>query len=290
MELKQIKHLVAVAETGSFTKASERVAITQPALSASIAKLEAELEVRLLDRRRSNVTPTPAGLRFLERAGSILLECSTMKAEVRKVALPQPLRIGVLRTLPSSVIADLVRAYRRVTPGAALRLFDGNPAELHKRFQDRKLHALVTIANAATKSSNFRTLFSDRFVLAVPLDHRFARLEGVRLRELNGEPFISRTSCETFALTSKALAERGIKPRITYVTDQNDRALDLVAAGVGLAMVPEIFDAPGVAKIKLLDYDVRRTIGLQWSSELDHEHLNSFIKIASTQAWQTRPT
>ena len=61
MELYQIKHFIAVAETGGFTKGAQRVAISQPAISASIAKLESELDVKLLDRRRSPVVPTAAG-------------------------------------------------------------------------------------------------------------------------------------------------------------------------------------------------------------------------------------
>ena len=61
MELYQIKHFVAVVEAGGFTKGAERVAVSQPAISASIAKLEAELNVKLLERRHSQVVPTPAG-------------------------------------------------------------------------------------------------------------------------------------------------------------------------------------------------------------------------------------
>ncbi|MGC2222128.1 MAG: LysR family transcriptional regulator [Methylocella sp.] len=72
MERYQIKQFVAVAETGGFTKGAQRVAISQPAISASIAKLEAELDVKLLDRRRSPVVPTAAGARLLEAGKNIL--------------------------------------------------------------------------------------------------------------------------------------------------------------------------------------------------------------------------
>lgn len=288
MELRQIKHLIAVAETGSFTKASERVSISQPALSASIAKLEAEFEVQLLERRRTKVVPTAAGLRFLERASSILLECSSVKADCRRISLPQPLRIGVLRTLPSRLIADLARSYRRARPGCAISLFDGCRSDLVKRFQDKKVHALITTCESGSRPQNFVELFTDRFVVAVPHDHHFAREKGINLSQLNGEPFITRSACETFQETSKVFVDRGIRPRITFVTDQDDRALNMVAAGVGLALVPEVFDSPGFKQIPLLDYDLSRTVGLQWSSQFEHEHLEEFIRIATAQDWQLK--
>ena len=84
MELYQIKHFIAVAETGGFTKGAQRVAISQPAISASIAKLETELDVKLLDRR-SPVVPTAAGARLLEAGKNILQTCNAAKAELKTI-------------------------------------------------------------------------------------------------------------------------------------------------------------------------------------------------------------
>jgi DNA-binding transcriptional LysR family regulator len=79
MDLYQIKHFVAVVEGGGFTKGAERVAVSQPAISASIAKLEAELNVKLLERRHSQVVPTTAGTRLLEMGRTILQTCNAAK-------------------------------------------------------------------------------------------------------------------------------------------------------------------------------------------------------------------
>src|ERR1700739_1615661 len=102
MELYQIRHFAAVAETGSFTKAAIRAAVTQPALSTSIAKLEDELGVKLFNRSPKSVTLTPAGERFQATADEILDACNKVKAELQATAVDKPLRIGVLRTLPSA--------------------------------------------------------------------------------------------------------------------------------------------------------------------------------------------
>jgi DNA-binding transcriptional LysR family regulator len=101
MELYQIKHFIAVAETGGFTKGAQRVAISQPAISASIAKLEAELDVKLLDRRRSPVVPTAAGARLLAAGKNILQSCNAVKAELKTIATPNRLRIGYCSRSPA---------------------------------------------------------------------------------------------------------------------------------------------------------------------------------------------
>ena len=94
MELTQIRHFIAVAETGSFTKGAQRATVSQPAISASIAKLEAHLDIKLLDRRRSPVVPTAAGARLLEAGREILQNCKAVKAELKTIATPKLLRIG----------------------------------------------------------------------------------------------------------------------------------------------------------------------------------------------------
>ncbi len=94
MELYQIKHFIAVAEAGGFTKGAERDAVSQPAISASIAKLEAELSVKLLERRHSQVVPPPAGKSFLAASKAILRSCNAAKSELQTMADRTPLRIG----------------------------------------------------------------------------------------------------------------------------------------------------------------------------------------------------
>jgi DNA-binding transcriptional LysR family regulator len=107
MELHQIKHFIAVVETGGFTKGAQRAAVSQPAISASIAKLEAELDVKLLDRRSSPVVPTAAGARLLEAGKNILHTCNAVKAELKTSAKRKLLRIGILQSLFSGRVSRL---------------------------------------------------------------------------------------------------------------------------------------------------------------------------------------
>jgi DNA-binding transcriptional LysR family regulator len=92
MEIYQIIHFIAIVETGSFTKGADRAAVSQSAISASIAKLEAEFGVQLLDRR-SPVVPTDAGARLFEVGKAILKMCSALKGELETAARPMLIRI-----------------------------------------------------------------------------------------------------------------------------------------------------------------------------------------------------
>lgn len=288
MELRQIRHFMAVAETGSFTRAAERASISQPALSASIAKLEEELQVRLFDRTRSKVVPTVAGQRLRDRAGSILLACTAIKAELRSGDVPQPLRIGVLRTLATPPIANLIAGYRRLKPGSSFVLFEGSAEELRGRLRNRKVDAILTRIDSPSKEFRTRELFSERFVLSAPMDHRFATRDTVELGDLNGEAYISRIACEMAETTGPLLKERGIRFRVTYRTENDDRALALVGAGVGVTLAPELFRAPGVKQIELSDCSVVRTVGLQWVRDAQTDDVSQFVGIAEQHDWMAR--
>jgi len=285
MELRQMRHLIAVAETGSFTRASEQIGLSQPALSASIAKLEADLDVSLLTRNRTRVVPTHVGRRFLEKANEILSACAHLKMEMRTARPFGPLKVGMHWTVPSLPVVELLQIYEQEHPGAVVTLCDGSRVELGRRLLEGDLHAVIMNEDPGFKLPHFRPLFNDGFIVAAPLNHRFAIDRQIHLSDLNGEPFISCASCERYPDTLRAFADRGIKPKFTSVTDQGEGALNLVAAGVGLAIVPELFNTQGLARVTLLDFDVSRSIGLHWNSDQSHEELESFIRHAVGHNW-----
>src|SRR5271168_137159 len=144
MELYQIRHFVAVADTGSFTKGALRAAVSQPALSASVAKLEEELGVKLLHRTPKAITPTSAGLRLLTTARETLSALSTIKADLQAANIARPLRIGVLRTLPTAHLARLVKTFQRALPETTIQLYDGSGGDLREQLLNRKVVACVT--------------------------------------------------------------------------------------------------------------------------------------------------
>lgn len=285
MELTQIRHFIAVAEAGGFTKGAQRAAISQPAISASIARLEAELDVKLLDRRRSPVVPTVAGLRLLEAGKEILHSCNAVKAELKKIATPKPLRIGVLQSLSSSCVSSLLSSFRGANPHMAIEVVDGGSEQLIEFLTEQELDTVLTIFDGKNLRFAQRVLFKEPYMLAIPKGHRFAERQSVKLADFEGEPFIARARCDFHQDISNLLSARGIKIRVVYQTDQDDRAVALVAAGLGLALVPAHFEGSSVKQLPVSDLGITRAIGLLWSRERQNRDLMEFISFAERHCW-----
>jgi DNA-binding transcriptional LysR family regulator len=285
MELTQIRHFIAVAEAGGFTKGAQRAAVSQPAISASIARLEAELDVKLLDRRRSPVVPTAAGMRLLEAGKEILHTCNAVKAELKSIATPKLLRIGVLQSLSSSCVSKLLSSFRRANIHVAIEVVDGSSEQLLEFLAEQDLDTVLTIFEGKDLNFASRVLFKEPYMLAVPKDHRFAQRESVQLADLEGEPLIVRTRCDFYQDVTDLLAIRRIKTRIVYQTDQDDRALALVAAGIGVALVPAHYEVSSVKQVPVSDLGVSRAIGLLWLRDRDDGDLKAFIEFAGSHCW-----
>lgn len=289
MEIYQIRHFVAVVETGSFTKGADRAAVSQPALSASIARLEAELGVKLLDRNRSHVTPTPSGRKLLASAMEILRECRDLKSELRRASSPEVLRIGVLSTIASRKMSIFLRAYRRVRRGIAIELVDGTSDELIQAVSSRRLHVCFTQPTKARSKFAYQPLFVEKYCLVAPRDHPLANQASIELADLDGEPFIVRMNCEALTEINKLLAARGVHTRPIYNANQDDRVLTLIEASMGVTLMPAPLEAEFIKAVPVSDLDLEREIGLSWSDKRDDEVLTDFIAFASQYDWSASP-
>ena len=238
--------------------------------------------MRLFHRSPKSVTLTSAGRRFHATAQEVLRACNKVKVELRASAADRPLRIGILRTLPSGHIARLIETVQREMPDTRIELVDGTQEELHTQLAGRKLLACISAKEGSESGQRSIELLREEHGLVVDLNHRFAFYESVQLSDLNGERFIVRTHCEAFDGTRKLLAERGIRSQVVYRTDQDDRALALVGAGLGVALMPAIFGAPNVKKVPIRDLDAKRVISLHWNEEVADERLDRLVALATT--------
>lgn len=276
LELYQIRHFAAIAATGSFTKAAIRAAVSQPALSASIAKLEEELGVLLFHRTPKGIVLSAAGRRFQATAREILSACAKVKAELQAAAAERPLRIGVLRTLPTPHLVRLLDTFQQAVPEARIELYDGSCEELQARLTARKIVASITCGESA-EGQRSAVLIRESYVLVVGLGHRFALSDSVGMEDLHGERFIVRTHCETYENTTRLFMERGIKTHVVYRTDQDDRVLSLIASGFGVALMPSLYDAPDIRRINVRDFNAERLIELRWNGDTEDERLERLV-------------
>jgi DNA-binding transcriptional LysR family regulator len=247
MELRHLRYFVAVAEERHVTRAAERLGMQQPPLSQQIRALEAELGVQLLRRRPRGVEPTEAGLAFLGEAQAILARLAAATAAARRIAAGEQgrLSIGVPPTAPfHPFVPGVIRTFREAWPLVTLTLEECLRAELVERLQDGRLDIAFFRADVALPDGLvLHRLLEEPMVAALPADHPLAAEAGpaLTLAALSGETFIAYARQQGPALFEAMLAAclaAGFSPRLGQEAPRVTSALSLVAAGLGVTLVP----------------------------------------------------
>lgn len=263
MEIYQFRQLLAVAETGSFTRAADRIGVSQPALSAGISKLEEELGVVLVHRDRRAVRLTHHGQRLAARARQVMEVCSTARAEMRANNSCETITLGVLPSLPIEKISAIAKACVAAFPDVSFDFREGHSSELHDLLCKGKLDLAFTSTFEQENTPDRARLMDEPYMLACHVDHPLARQGSILLSDIHDENFVLRTSCEARRATQDILNARGIRNKVVARTAQDDRAFNLVAAGIGIALMPALFSGPGVARVPISDLPITRTLVIQ---------------------------
>ncbi len=250
MELRHLRYFVAVAEELHFTRAALRLNIAQPPLSQQIRALEQELGVQLFLRTRRSVALTDAGHALLARSRELLAVAQALPQELQRVARGETglLRIGFSSTLPlTKVLRDVVADHRRTYPDVALNL-----REMHSQLQFDSLRrgeldvGLVRYNERAPEGIRLTLLRRDPLRLVVPAAHRFAHRKSVSIDECRDEAFIGfpgDAGTGTGPLLKRLCAQAGFEPRIAQEAREATTQIGLVAAGLGIAVLPAPLEA-----------------------------------------------
>lgn len=266
MDWYLIRYFLAVAEIGNFSRAAAQVNVTQPTLSVGIAKLEALLGHKLFERDKRHVSLTAAGSRFLLRARRIAHEYEIALREAAQSTPPGRWRIGILSTIPTAMIETAVAQHKRQFGAGELELVDGSERDLRNRLEDDRIDLALTILRPGLERFEQESLGWEDYVLVTSSFHRFSHAPILKGEELAEDAMIIRRHCEVLAETSRYFTERGVRPRFGLKTTNDDRAIALVRAGLGVTVMPDSFSDPGTRQIKLADFDLRRHIGLVYSA------------------------
>lgn len=261
MDIYLLRYFLAVVETGSFTRAADRVFVTQPTLSAGIKKLEQQLGHSLFERTNRRVFLTDAGTRFLPRAKAILHECNMAQQVLDEAGQTPLLRIGVLTTLSNRKVGSLLASFRDRMPSAAIEITDGTEQELENRLEDRSLDFALSVHRGEPLDRSV-PLGSEPYVFILSTDHALAKRTRVGATDLAEEYMIVRSRCEVLSETSRYFTDRNVRPRLVYRTPNDSRAVAMVAAGVGGTVVPASLVDERVSAVKLIGFDHERRIGL----------------------------
>jgi DNA-binding transcriptional LysR family regulator len=261
-----LNYFLGVAEAGNFSRAAKRVGVTQPTLSAGIAKLEGQLGVRLFDRDKHRVALTPAGSRFLVRARRIAAEYELAVQEVQHAPEPRVLRVGVLATIPTAVIESIVARHRGNSANEALEILDGSERDLAERLDRGRLDIALTVVRPHHGRFRPELLRGERYLMVLPRDHALAEADFVQAEQLAGDRMVVRRHCEALPEISRFFTDRGVRPRFVLKTTSDQRMLALVRAGLGVGMMPEGFQDPLVRFVRVADFDLQREIGILYAA------------------------
>ncbi|HEX8899864.1 LysR family transcriptional regulator [Vitreimonas sp.] len=265
MDRYLLRYFLAVAELGSFSKAAARVNVTQPTLSVGIAKLESEVGARLFERTTRRVSLTPAGSRFLGHARRITQEYEAALREVAEAPRLKRVRAGILSTIPARDLERVVAHHAKHANAEALELLDSTERDIANRLSDGRLDAALTILRPNLESFAQETLCTEPYVLFVSATHKLAAAESIDGGTLAGETMIVRRQCEGLPEISRYFTNRDVRPSFSLRTLSDDRALSMVAAGLGITVAPLSFKKPGLSAIRLNGFDLTRDIGLVFS-------------------------
>ena len=232
-----------VARQGSFTGAAEALGYTQSAVSRQISALEKELGAELFDRLPRGVRLTPQGHCLLPHAQAVIDRLGIAVDELlalRDMATGR-LRVGAFPTADVALVPRAVAAFRAAYPKITLTLAEGlvrqHVARLHAG--DLDLAVLTATAPAAFDGLDLRHLLDDQMLVAMPPSHPMAGRRTLRLAELADEDWIAGSSRPEETLISSAL-HAGFQPRITYVVGEWIAKQGMVAAGLGITLIPSI--------------------------------------------------
>jgi DNA-binding transcriptional LysR family regulator len=242
LDVRRLRVLREVAAQGSFSAAADVLAFTQPAVSRQIATLEAEAGTRLVDRTARGVRLTPAGELLVEHAEAILGRLATAESQLEALAELDAgrLRLGSFATASATLTAQAIAAFAEAYPGVELRLVEGRTLDLLPLLAAGEIDlAVVTDAGRDLPADvELEDLMDDPFYVALPPGHPLADGGELRMEELRDEVWISVLPFSSPLLAAARAA--GFEPQVAFDSAEWLGKQGLVAAGVGIALIPSL--------------------------------------------------
>jgi LysR family hydrogen peroxide-inducible transcriptional activator len=242
MNLKDLKYLVALADTGHFGKAAERTFVSQPTLSAQLKKLEEYLGVKLVERQPRNVQLTEVGKQVVVRARRMLDEGDQIIALARtnKDPLSGRLKLALIPTIGPYLLPRVMQKIRKALPKLGLMLYEHQTEALLKRLHDGEVDLGIMALPIAQDGMETRQLYEEAFTVALPNHHALAAKSTIKVPDLKGQTLLLLE--DGHCLRDQALE---VCSRIDIREAEDFRATSLetlrqmVVAGLGITLLPE---------------------------------------------------
>lgn len=291
MDFRHLRQFVVLAETLNFRRAAERLHISQPPLSVSIRKLEAELGTDLFHRGREGVKLTKSGEAALEEAKRALFHADEFIHAARAAAKGERgvLRIGFVGSATRSILPSVIPVFRRRYPGMQLILREARSTQIVDALENGELDiGILRIPVPASTQLKMMTLQTEHLLLAIPTGHPLAATDVIRMADLADQDFIFYTE-DAPGLRMAALhacEAHGFTPRITQEAVQVATLMSLVEAGLGIALLPSVSQLTPSNLLtwkSVIDFPDSASIGISvaWRPENETAAIRNFQAVAN---------
>jgi LysR family transcriptional regulator, hydrogen peroxide-inducible genes activator len=273
LKLKDLRYLVAIADSRHFGRAAERCFVSQPTLSAQLKKLEEYLGVQLVERAPNNVSLTAAGEQIVDRARRILEASDEVVAlaRVHRDPLAGRLRMALIPTIGPYLLPRVARTIHQQLPRLELRLYEHQTLPLLEKLSAGDLDVGILALPIDAEGFEVRELYRERFTVALPEEHLLSGREQLRVQDLKGEHLLLLEDghClrdQALEVCSRAGIEEGQDFRATSL----ETLRQMVATGAGITLLPELAsrgpyaDARGVAVRPFAEPAPSRQVGAAW--------------------------
>lgn len=271
-----IRYFLGIVDHGSFSAAALHCRVTQPSLSAGIAKLETLLAQRLIDRSSKRVRLTEAGARFATHARRIEAEFTAAERAVQAARPRKLIRIGVIPTIATGWLRIALDAARASGDGEQVEIVEGRTSELQAKLDRGRLDTILGIVAPASGGD---IVIEESYGVAMARAHPLAGRDAVSAEEIAGDTMIVRRHCEMLPQVSRFFTARGVRPFMAARTISDDRAATYVAAGLGITVMPRSLATPAIAMPALIGFDASRRIGFR-------THDDSAARLADSAAYR----
>ncbi|HEY1358083.1 MAG TPA: LysR family transcriptional regulator [Thermoleophilaceae bacterium] len=276
LDVRRMRVLREVAQQGSFSAAAEALSFTQSAVSQHVAALERETGTQLVDRGPRGVRLTDAGRALVSHADAIIARIDDAEEELAAIAGLREgrLRLASFQSAGATLVPQAVAAFRDRHPGVELAMIQAEPEEATERLGAGDidlalLYDYEPIRSMLDGELELTRLLEDPYDIILPAGHRLAERKTLKLRDLAGESWISSTvgnGCRR--IHERACEDAGFEPKVAFESDDTLAVQSLVAAGVGVTMLPRLALStvhPGVVVRELPRGSLARRI---WAARL----------------------
>lgn len=269
MELRHLTYFVAVADRLNFSRAAEALHIAQPAISQQVRALEQELGISLFDRVGKRVTLTEAGRALLPHARQILSAVEAARNEIRERGSLKrgTVSLGAPPTVSAHALPTKITSFEQKHPGLDVMLREAGTETLVALVEQGQLDMAIVSTDVLPSSIESTPFLEETYVLAVGAKHHLCKRKAINITELAEESFIMfPQGYKLREVTMIVCRAAGFEPKVALDGGGMQSALQFVAAGLGVALVPELAltDTHNIFALHISDQNLHRTLGLVW--------------------------